>query len=125
MDLHLPTPEDFPAFPYNPPYDIQTSLMRHLYESIEEKKVTIVESPTGTVSLFMIQPALSDYTFLQGKTLTLLCSALTWLSDEKERARKGKMKEIVGDGNLGGASFSILRHVYQRDMLSCSQGLGH
>ncbi|KAF9561351.1 DNA repair helicase [Agrocybe pediades] len=83
MDLHLPTPHDFPAFPYNPPYDIQTLLMRHLYESIEEKKVTIIESPTGT-----------------GKTLTLLCSALTWLADEKERARKGKMKEMVGEDNL-------------------------
>ena len=50
MDLQLPTPEGFPAFPYNPPYGIQTDLMRHLYKSIEQKKVTIVESPTGTVS---------------------------------------------------------------------------
>ncbi|CAA7261430.1 unnamed protein product [Cyclocybe aegerita] len=79
MDLQLLTPRDFPAFPYNPPYSIQTSLMRHLYESIEQRKITIVESPTGT-----------------GKTLTLLCSSLTWLLDEKERSRKGKMKEIAG-----------------------------
>lgn len=50
MDLQLPTPESFPEFPYSPPYEIQTDLMRHLYESIEQKKVTIVESPTGTVS---------------------------------------------------------------------------
>ncbi|KJA17484.1 hypothetical protein HYPSUDRAFT_146538 [Hypholoma sublateritium FD-334 SS-4] len=76
MDLQLPIPESFPAFPYSPPYGIQTDLMRHLYESIEQKKVTIVESPTGT-----------------GKTLTLLCASLSWLADEKERARKGKMKE--------------------------------
>jgi len=33
---------------------------------------------------------------MQGKTLSLLCSSLTWLSDQKERSRKGKMKEIVG-----------------------------
>ena len=51
MDLHLPTPDKFPAFPYDPPYDIQVALMRHLYQSIEDKKVAIVESPTGTVNL--------------------------------------------------------------------------
>jgi hypothetical protein len=54
MDLQLATPDEFPAFPYKPPYDIQTSLMRHLYESIEQKKVTIVESPTGTVGTFFL-----------------------------------------------------------------------
>jgi len=51
MDLHLPTPSEFTAFPYKPPYDIQTSLMRCLYESIEQKKVAIIESPTGTVNI--------------------------------------------------------------------------
>jgi len=47
--LSLETPNDFPAFPYQPPYSIQTSLMKHLYEVIERRQVTIVESPTGTV----------------------------------------------------------------------------
>lgn len=50
MSLELPTPDSFPAFPFSPPYDIQVDIMRHLYASIEQKKVTIVESPTGTVS---------------------------------------------------------------------------
>lgn len=50
MELHLQTPEAFPVFPYESPYSIQTDLMRHLYESIENRAVTIVESPTGTVS---------------------------------------------------------------------------
>lgn len=50
MSLDLPTPTEFIAFPYSPPYPIQVDLMRHLYESIEQKKVTIVESPTGTAS---------------------------------------------------------------------------
>ncbi|KDR82649.1 hypothetical protein GALMADRAFT_57427 [Galerina marginata CBS 339.88] len=90
MDLHLSTPSEFPAFPYDPPYEIQTLLMRHLYESIEERKVTIVESPTGT-----------------GKTLSLLCAALTWIYDERERARKGKMKEIAGDDRLGAKDWVI------------------
>jgi len=50
LTLHLQTPETFPKFPYDVPYDIQVSLMRHLFTAVEERKVTIVESPTGTVS---------------------------------------------------------------------------
>ncbi|KAF5382526.1 hypothetical protein D9615_002808 [Tricholomella constricta] len=81
LNLDLPTPTDFPAFPYNPPYEIQVELMRHIYTTIEQKKVTIVESPTGT-----------------GKTLSLLCASLTWLRDEKDRAKKGKLHAVAGDG---------------------------
>ncbi|GJE94647.1 DNA repair helicase [Phanerochaete sordida] len=73
MTLNLPTPSSFPAFPFTP-YDIQLGLMRHLYENIENRRVTVVESPTGT-----------------GKTLSLLCASLTWLRDEQDRARKGKI----------------------------------
>jgi hypothetical protein len=51
MSLSLPTPNTFPAFPYDPPYPIQVQLMRHLYHSIENGKISIVESPTGTVSI--------------------------------------------------------------------------
>ncbi|PFH53881.1 hypothetical protein AMATHDRAFT_186475 [Amanita thiersii Skay4041] len=80
MSLHLPTPDHFPAFPYDPPYTIQVDLMRHLYRAIEEKKVAIVESPTGT-----------------GKTLSLLCASMSWLADEKDRAKKGKLKAMLGE----------------------------
>ncbi|KAG5716392.1 ATP-dependent RNA helicase CHL1, partial [Termitomyces sp. T112] len=80
LDIDLPTPTAFPAFPFSPPYEIQVELMRHLYTSIEQKKVTIVESPTGT-----------------GKTLSLLCASLTWLRDEKNRAKKGKLRAITCD----------------------------
>ena len=48
MALELPTPDTYPAFPFLP-YEIQLSLMRHLYENIERRRVTVVESPTGTV----------------------------------------------------------------------------
>lgn len=45
----LPTPEAF-AFPYAPgPYPIQLALMQHLYATLEQAKVGIVQSPTGTV----------------------------------------------------------------------------
>ncbi|TFK40687.1 helicase C-terminal domain-containing protein [Crucibulum laeve] len=87
MSLELLTPSEFPAFPYDPPYAIQVDLMRHLYASIEQKAVTIIESPTGT-----------------GKTLSLLCAALTWLTDEKDRAKKGKMKAVAGDSDSNDAA---------------------
>lgn len=48
MSLSLETPKSFSSFPFLP-YDIQLSLMQHLYESIETRRVTVVESPTGTV----------------------------------------------------------------------------
>ncbi|KAI0050362.1 DNA repair helicase [Auriscalpium vulgare] len=76
--LTLSTPQDFPIFPYNPPYSIQTDLMRHLYAAIEARNLAIVESPTGT-----------------GKTLSLLSSTLTWLDDDRDRARKGQLDELA------------------------------
>ncbi|WVQ99004.1 hypothetical protein IAU59_006136 [Kwoniella sp. CBS 9459] len=57
----LPTPESFP-FPYPKPYDIQLQLMQTVFRAIEDGKIAIVESPTGT-----------------GKSLSLLTSTLTWL----------------------------------------------
>ncbi|KAJ7644317.1 helicase C-terminal domain-containing protein [Roridomyces roridus] len=84
LELELPAPSEWRAFPYSPPYDIQVDLMRHLYTSIEQKKVTIVESPTGT-----------------GKTLSLLCASLTWLSDEKNRAKKGIIDALGTEADAG------------------------
>ncbi|CAL1712032.1 unnamed protein product [Somion occarium] len=79
MSLKLETPGSFPAFPFLP-YEIQFNLMQHLYTSIEDRKVTIVESPTGT-----------------GKTLSLLCASLTWLRDELDRVKRGKLAASEGD----------------------------
>ncbi|KIR32908.1 chromosome transmission fidelity protein 1 [Cryptococcus deuterogattii MMRL2647] len=63
----LSTPETFP-FPYPKPYDIQLDLMRVVFRAIEDGKIAIVESPTGT-----------------GKSLSLLTSTLTWLSQHQAR----------------------------------------
>ena len=45
----LSTPGDFTRFPYKPPYSAQLQLMKHLYAAIEERRLVIAESPTGTV----------------------------------------------------------------------------
>jgi len=49
--LRLETPNEFASFPYTP-YPIQLELMKALYSAIEGRKVAIMESPTGTVSLY-------------------------------------------------------------------------
>lgn len=51
--------------------------MRALYAVLEARKIGIFESPTGT-----------------GKTLSLMCSALKWLSDHDELNRVNLMEQI-------------------------------
>ncbi|KAI4679531.1 hypothetical protein J4E81_010337 [Alternaria sp. BMP 2799] len=53
--------------PYKP-YDIQNEFMGAVYTCLEEGKVGIFESPTGT-----------------GKSLSLICGSMTWLRDHKRR----------------------------------------
>ncbi|EKD18760.1 putative ATP-dependent RNA helicase chl1 [Drepanopeziza brunnea f. sp. 'multigermtubi' MB_m1] len=50
------------------PYTIQETFMETVYQVLENGKVGILESPTGT-----------------GKSLSLICGALTWLRDHKGR----------------------------------------
>lgn len=57
--------------PYEP-YDIQIEFMQKLYQCIENGHVGIFESPTGT-----------------GKSLSLICAALTWLRDHEDRQLNG------------------------------------
>lgn len=64
----LTAPSTFP-FPFTP-YPIQQDFMSSLYQALEEGKLGIFESPTGT-----------------GKSLSLICGALTWLSDHDRSLR--------------------------------------
>ncbi|WFD30427.1 RNA helicase [Malassezia sp. CBS 17886] len=59
-------------FPYPIAYPMQLQLMTALFDTIEHKKAGVFESPTGT-----------------GKTLSLLCSAMTWLAMNRRRAEEG------------------------------------
>ena len=56
---------------------IQINLMKHVFEAIENKKVAIVESPTGT-----------------GKSLSLICSTLTWITLHQERVQSAVMADL-------------------------------
>uniref|UniRef100_A0A3Q3ARE9 DEAD/H (Asp-Glu-Ala-Asp/His) box helicase 11 n=1 Tax=Kryptolebias marmoratus TaxID=37003 RepID=A0A3Q3ARE9_KRYMA len=57
-------------FPYQP-YDIQERFMQALYNALDQGKVGIFESPTGT-----------------GKSLSLICGALSWLTDHEEKKKR-------------------------------------
>lgn len=62
------------------PYDIQQEFMEALYECIEQGRVGIFESPTGT-----------------GKSLSLICGALTWLRENKRRTFDESIARVAVD----------------------------
>ncbi|XP_061917203.1 ATP-dependent DNA helicase DDX11 isoform X1 [Entelurus aequoreus] len=69
---------EFP-FPYQP-YTIQEDFMCALYSALDQGKVGIFESPTGT-----------------GKSLSLICGALSWLTD-CEAKRRQEAAALLQDG---------------------------
>ncbi|KAJ1722413.1 ATP-dependent DNA helicase chl1 [Coemansia erecta] len=75
----LATPADAEsfAFPFAP-YAIQLDFMQRLFEAIEQRSLGVFESPTGT-----------------GKSLSLLCGALTWLRQHEQRL--AKQTEVADD----------------------------
>lgn len=65
------------------PYDIQLELMRSIYDAIDNYKIGIFESPTGT-----------------GKTLSIICSTMTWLRNNKKRNIERKLTQNASDFDL-------------------------
>ncbi|PON34974.1 DNA helicase (DNA repair), Rad3 type [Parasponia andersonii] len=65
----------FQGFPYKP-YSIQIDFMNALYQSLNNGGVSILESPTGT-----------------GKTLSIICSALQWVIDQRHQQKSEKRVE--------------------------------
>lgn len=55
------------GFPF-PPYPQQKDLMQAIHECIDQRLVGCLESPTGS-----------------GKTLSIICSAMSWMTAEQER----------------------------------------
>uniref|UniRef100_A0A8D2DQ60 DEAD/H-box helicase 11 n=1 Tax=Sciurus vulgaris TaxID=55149 RepID=A0A8D2DQ60_SCIVU len=71
-------------FPF-PPYPIQKAFMTELYQVLEAGKIGIFESPTGT-----------------GKSLSLICGALSWLRDFEQKKRQEEALLLEpGDDPLG------------------------
>lgn len=72
--------------------------MRTLYQALDQGKVGIFESPTGTVCfvglgkfyvvVFVCLNLKVLCSELQGKSLSLICGALSWLTDYEEKRRQ-------------------------------------
>ncbi|XP_005334016.2 ATP-dependent DNA helicase DDX11 isoform X1 [Ictidomys tridecemlineatus] len=79
VGIHFP-------FPF-PPYPIQKDFMAELYQVLEAGKIGIFESPTGT-----------------GKSLSLICGALSWLRDfeQKKQQEEARLLEPGADPLGGG-----------------------
>ncbi|CAG9766636.1 unnamed protein product [Ceutorhynchus assimilis] len=75
-DKELVTPDDFP-FPFVP-YDIQLQFMKSLYLVLQDGKLGIFESPTGT-----------------GKSLSIICGALKWLKDQNSHRKRTLADQIL------------------------------
>lgn len=68
------------SFPYPRAYDIQIDLMRDVFRTIEQGKVGLFESPTGT-----------------GKSLSLICAAFSWLRLNAQRSTLGSAAPKADD----------------------------
>ncbi|CAO2625665.1 ATP-dependent DNA helicase DDX11 [Lemmus lemmus] len=68
-------------FPF-PPYPIQKDFMAALYKVLEAGKIGIFESPTGT-----------------GKSLSLICGALSWLRDFEQKRLQAEARLLAPGKN--------------------------
>jgi chromosome transmission fidelity protein 1 len=61
------------------PYDVQVAFMNHAYQAMNAGGICVLESPTGT-----------------GKSLSLLCSAVSWLRDNRRSLVTDRLKSASG-----------------------------
>jgi chromosome transmission fidelity protein 1 len=66
------------GFPYAQPYIVQLQLMQCLYKVINDRKIGIFQSPTGT-----------------GKSLSLLCGSFRWLRDHETKPITAQQSSYV------------------------------
>jgi chromosome transmission fidelity protein 1 len=93
--------QEFP-FPFTP-YVIQSEFMKCLYSALQEGRLAIMESPTGTVRIFSFSRRPKVFrVFLQGKSMSLICGAFAWLKDFEE----AEMRRLEAKSKLGTAEDS-------------------
>lgn len=72
--------------------------MESLYQTLETKKVGIFESPTGT-----------------GKTLSLICGAMTWLRDHRRKQILGQSDNDEKEAKTTSGNLKLPRWVLEHD----------
>ncbi|GFR47166.1 hypothetical protein Agub_g8860, partial [Astrephomene gubernaculifera] len=72
---------EFPEHPYSP-YPIQQAFMEALYKTLDNGSIGLFESPTGT-----------------GKTISLICGALHWLEDFRQREKEAQAAAAAAAGD--------------------------
>ncbi|XP_063978683.1 regulator of telomere elongation helicase 1 homolog [Diachasmimorpha longicaudata] len=78
------------TFPF-PPYKVQEDYMAKVIECLQNKKHGVLESPTGT-----------------GKTLSMLCSSLSWLLVKKAQLQAQALMGGIEKPEFGGKFFENL-----------------
>ncbi|KAB7505816.1 putative ATP-dependent DNA helicase DDX11 [Armadillidium nasatum] len=82
------------SFPFTP-YLSQENFMQALFHALEEEKLGIFESPTGTIYQYSFPNRGKQNSFFPGgKSLSLICGSLSWLKYYDD-SQKTRLKSIL------------------------------